>query len=70
MKPWSLGLILLALIVLPNVLAYVLVRQAGRTPPRFWQGFARTLRHPFHQEDDALDELRRRAEEIGAQHER
>jgi len=67
LKPWSLGLILLALIVLPNLLAYVLVRQAGRTPSKFWRDFAESLRHPFHLQDRALEELRRRAEEIERQ---
>lgn len=67
MKPWMLGLILLALIVLPNLLAYILVRQAWRTPSRFWKDLAEAMRHPFDREDRSLDELHRRAEEIKTQ---
>ena len=57
-------LILLAVIIIPNLIAYVLARGSRNTPSNFWKGFTTTLRDPYHKEDESLDELHQRVEKI------
>lgn len=64
MNPLLIGLIFLAALILPNVVAYLWVNGARKNDSKFWTGFQSSMRQPFKKEDDALDELHRRVEEI------
>ena len=65
MNIYLVALIFLAVLVVPNLLAYWVARGAKHTDSKFWAGFESTLRRPFRKEDQALDELHQRVRDLG-----
>ncbi len=58
------ALLFLAIILVANVVALAAARSMSRTPSRFWPNFVSSLRRPYRHEDDPLDDLHRRVEEL------
>jgi len=63
-NPLLIGLIFLAVIIIPNVIAVLWANGARNNDSKFWTGLQSSMRQPFKKEDDALDELHRRVDEI------
>lgn len=64
MNPLWIGLIFLAVIIIPNVIAFLWANSAKNSDSKFWSGLQSSMRQPFKKEDDSLDELHRRVEEV------
>ena len=64
MNPLWIGLIFLAVLIVPNVIAFLWANGARNNDSKFWTGLQSSMRRPYKKEDDSLDELHRRVEEI------
>lgn len=59
------ALIFLGLVAGANFLMVAIVRGALRQDSRgFWESLGRTLKNPLRRQDDSMDELRRRMQEL------
>lgn len=64
MNVYLVALIFLGVLIIPNLLAYLVARGAKPTNSKFWSGVEATLRQPFRKEDQALNELHQRVQDL------